>query len=428
MRKLLLMLFILLLTSTAWASVYDYPFINGYEATVLGTPSLYRAALPEKIPSKMMELTVFAERKIPEVFWYQNKFRYSFSSQKGEAPLIFVIAGTGASFYSAKMRVLQKAFYQAGFHVICLSSPTYFNFIVTASKSGVPGNLIEDSRDLYRVMQLAWEQVKDKIKVSEFYLTGYSLGAAQAAFVAKLDEDRRRFNFRKVLMINPPVSLYNSVKILDGMLEDNIPGGLDHFYEFWEEMMRRLSETYKLMGYIEFTENFLYDVYRKKGPPSEEFLAALIGISFRISSENMVFAADVMSNAGFIVPKNRVLSATDPLTDYVKVAARTSFEDYFDGLFYPYFASQHPGISKEALIESMSLKSIELYLQRARKIGLVTNEDDIILAPGELDYLVKVFGARAKIYPNGGHCGNIAEKNNINYIVGFFRNERGAGQ
>ena len=36
------------------------------------------------------------------------------------------------------------------------------------------------------MMTLAWEQVKGRIKVSEFYLTGYSLGASQSAFVAKI--------------------------------------------------------------------------------------------------------------------------------------------------------------------------------------------------------------------------------------------------
>ena len=33
-------------------------------------------------------------------------------------------------------------------------------------------------------MQLAYDQVKAEIEVTEFHLTGYSLGAAQAAFVA----------------------------------------------------------------------------------------------------------------------------------------------------------------------------------------------------------------------------------------------------
>ena len=40
----------------------------------------------------------------------------------------------------------------------------------------------------------------------------------------KLDEERKVFNFRKVLMINPPVSLYSSVTRIEELLKQ-IPGG-----------------------------------------------------------------------------------------------------------------------------------------------------------------------------------------------------------
>ncbi len=83
--------------------------------------------------------------------------------------MIINIAGTGAAYDSTKMQAMQNAFYNAGFHVLSLSSPTHPNFIITASESMVPGYIEEDSRDLYRVMQLAWGQIKDKVEVSEFY-------------------------------------------------------------------------------------------------------------------------------------------------------------------------------------------------------------------------------------------------------------------
>lgn len=202
MKKLLLTLLCMALASVSSASTgsYDYPISDPYAATIIGTPTEFKAPLPEKIRLKTLELTVFEDRVIPDVFWYQNKLKYSLAYQKKKSPLIFIIAGTGASYNSSKMEVLQKTFFDAGFHVLSLSSPTYSNFIVTASKSGVPGHLLEDSQDLYHVMKLAWEQVKEDIEVSEFFLTGSSLGGAQAAFVSKLDEGPRTFNFKKVLI------------------------------------------------------------------------------------------------------------------------------------------------------------------------------------------------------------------------------------
>ena len=100
---------------------------------------------------------------------------------------------------------------------------------------------------------------------------------------------------------------------------------------------------------------------------------------------------------------------------------RLSFEDYLDELFYPYFKAKDPSLTREDLIEEASLERIEDYLVRSPKIGLMTNEDDIILAPGEIDFLREVFGERAQIFPTGGHCGNLAQRHVIAYMTEFFK-------
>ena len=153
---------------------YDYPITNPLAATVVGTPQSYQADLPKKIPVKHRELEVFTDREIPDILWYNRTLRYSFVAQEGPAPLIFVIAGTGASYHSPKMQVLQRALYQGGFHVLSLSSPTHPNFIASASTSGMPGHLLEDSQDLYRVMRWAWLHSREAAAVTDFHVTGYS--------------------------------------------------------------------------------------------------------------------------------------------------------------------------------------------------------------------------------------------------------------
>jgi hypothetical protein len=406
---------------------YDYPLKDPYAATIAGTPTELEPPLPEKIDYEQLGLEVFPDRPTPDVFWYQREFLYTLSYQKQEAPLIFVIAGTGSSFYSSSMIFLQKAFYGAGFHVICLSSPTQMNFVTTASATSVPGNIIEDSQDLYRVMTLAWEQVKDRIKVKEFYLTGFSLGASQSAFVSKLDEEKRVFNFKKVLMINPSVSLYTSAKILDDMLLKVVPSRDPEEFDRWfREILGAFGEIYRVLGQPPLDQDFLYDAYRfllkRQTPPRQENMAGMIGTVFWLASSNMIFTADVMSNYGLIVPKNRVLGSADSLTDYFKVTYRISFIDYFNEFLYPYFQAKTPGLTKEALIESTSLRSIESYLRNSPKIVLMDNEDDLILAPEDLAFLKDVFGSRAKIYPYGGHLGNMTYAANVAYMINVFKN------
>lgn len=400
---------------------YDYPDVSPYAATVIGTPPSLKADLPKQIPVEDRELSVFPDRALPDVLWYGENMRYSLVSQEKPAPLIFVIAGTGAGYNSEKMQVLQQAFFQAGFHVLSLSSPTHPDFIVSASRTGIPGHLLEDSQDLYRVMRLAWLEIQHEIKVTEFYLTGYSLGAAHAAFVSQLDGEQEDFHFTKVLLINPPVSLYTSTSILDDMLANNIPGVADNFSEFFDRAFQAFSEVYRRGDFVNFSGDFLYTAYHNR-QPDDEVLAALIGTSFRLSSANMIFTSDVFTNSGYIKPKNLVLSTSDSLTDYYKVSARVTFLDYFREMFYPFFKIRYPGLTEQMLIENLSIASLEDYLKHSAKIGLLHNADDIILGDGELDYLLSVFGPRAKIYPRGGHCGNLAHHTTLAYIVDYFRN------
>jgi hypothetical protein len=73
------------------------------------------------------------------------------------------------------------------------------------------------------------------------------------------------------------------------------------------------------------------------------------------------------------------------------------------------------------LIEQMSLKTIEDYLRGAEKIEVMHNADDLILEPGEIDFFPRVFGDRAKIYPRGGHLGNMLYRDNVAHMIGVFK-------
>ena len=409
-----------MLSAAATTGAYDYPFVNAYEATVIGTPSVYQADVPQEVPVKDYSLTVFEDRVIPDVFWYSEGLKFSLVRQKERAPLIFVIAGTGASYQSSKVKGLQRAFYQAGFSVISISSPTHMNFIVNASTTKVPGHIIHDTEDLYRVMELAYKKVADRVNVSEFYLTGYSLGASQSAFLARLDEQRQVFNFKKVLMINPAVSLFNSVNIIDKMLDDTIGSKPGAFNSYFGRVIRSFATAFSREEPLDFGHDFLYRVYKKQ-IPTDAKLESLIGFSFRISSSNMIFTSDVMSQYGLIVPPGTTLRQSTPLDDFFRQTLHTSFVDYYNKYFYPFYKAQTPSITSDQLQHQMSLRSIADYLRGADKVALMTNNDDLILAPGEVDFLQDTFGARATIWPTGGHCGNMEQKDVVAFMVNYFK-------
>jgi hypothetical protein len=188
----------------------------------------------------------------------------------------------------------------------------------------------------------------------------------------------------------------------------------------------RFGQIYRMMHHPVLDQDFLYEVYRfllsRNTPPHADNMAGMIGTVFRLASSNMIFTADVMTNYGLIVPPNLVLATSDSLTDYMKVTTQITFLDYFDEFLYPYFKSRDPKVTKEGLIEATSLRSIAAYLRTSPKIRLMGNEDDIILAPEDLAFLKDVFGPRAKIFPFGGHLGNMTYRDNIEFMLNVFKN------
>ncbi len=426
--KLLLMIALVLVPALCQAEAkgYGYPFPGPYAATILGTPPQMKPELTKDVRSKELVLELIPGLKKSDVFYYDNGLRCTFAYQDKKAPLIFLIAGTGSNHKSAKLETLMKSFYQSGFHVITMASPTHSNFIINASHSHIPGDLTEDAADLYWAMESAWNKVKEDVQVSDFYVGGYSLGGTQAAFVAKLDEERKSFNFKKVLMLNPAVNLYDSVSRIEGTL-DKIPGGPKKLNAFFNSVMAKFVEIYREGDYVEFNGEFLYGVY-KSGKLTAEEGGGIIGTAFRVASGSMIFTSDVMTNGGYIVPKNRVLSSTDSLREYMRVANHLSFLDYFNEYFYPYFEKKRPGLTKEALIHSLGLKSIEGYLKGNQKFNVMTNANDFILNDADRDYLKHLFGERTIIYPVGGHLGNLEYVENIKQmqdITGIFNTEGG---
>jgi hypothetical protein len=203
------------------------------------------------------------------------------------------------------------------------------------------------------------------------------------------------------------------------MLE-NIPGGMDNFNLFFENVVDKITRAYKQSSTVEFSPELVFDAF-KESPPTQEELGALIGIAFRMASSSMVFASDQRTNFGFIKPSNVRLTKNTALERYGAVSFRVGFTDYYHEYFWPYYEPEYPDQNRESFVKMHSLYAIQDYLETTQNIAVFHNQDDIILEKGEIDFFPKVFGSRATIFPYGGHLGNMEFKENMAMIVGYFK-------
>ncbi|MFH1914863.1 MAG: alpha/beta hydrolase [Pseudomonadota bacterium] len=394
-----------LCAATPVAADYRYPYTDPYQATVYGTPPelIYRPVNP--VEPKLRAIRIEG-RKVPDIFSYSADMYYSTALQKGEAPLMFIIAGTGAEHNAVKTQFLTQVFHGAGFHVVALSSPTHMNFVISASRYGAPGYVPHDVDDLYRVMLWIKEVVEAERPVTGYHVAGYSLGALHAAFLAHRDSASGDFGFQTALMINPPVSLYHSVKRLDSWLTPENLGEVT-VREQIESLITRFSHYYRDADITDLDDNFLYEMVTRVNMDDVD-LRSLIGVDFRLSASSMIFASDVCLQAGYVVPPDEYpLTAGKPLMDYAEAAFDISFENYMDEYLLPYLQHLDPSMDRYTLMRQSSLYDIRSYLMENDKVVLIGNADDVILNDNDIAFIKAVFGERAKLYPTGGHCGNM---------------------
>lgn len=148
---------------------YRYPITGNYEAAIPGMPPTPKSAPPDRLAMRRLVLDVLPGLRKPDVFFYDEGLRCPLAYQEKKAPLVFLIAGTGAGDPSQKKApAMMNTLYPACFHVTSLPSPTYPNFIISASRNHVPGDLIEYSADLCRAMEAAWEKLEDDSEVRNF--------------------------------------------------------------------------------------------------------------------------------------------------------------------------------------------------------------------------------------------------------------------
>lgn len=418
MKKLLskIVLFIIL-SLTAFS--YNFPIDDPYSATIIGSATMMTPGVSENIPLKVYEIQIKDKKDIPDVFWYASKFKFSFSKQKNKkAPLIFVLAGTGSDYNTTRVKFMQRIFHDAGYHTIAISSQMSQQFMISASSNSVPGLLLEDNKDIYKAMKLAYNKIKNQVEVTDFYIMGYSLGGSNAAVLSYIDEKEKVFNFKRVFMVNPPVNLYNSAVKLDKYLDDYTGGKTEGIEKLLNTTLAKvkggLTSEYANIG-----ADTIYNIV-KGDILSDAEKEAYIGLAFRLASTDLNFISDFMTRSHVYTKNPEKVDKYTNMKEYLKAVNFATFEDYVNKIGFPYYKKHNKDYSIEALKREASLKVIEDYLRTSPKIAAVTNADELILNEKDFAFLKDVFKDRLVIYPKGGHCGNMFYKENVDVMLKFL--------
>jgi hypothetical protein len=385
-------------------------------ATVFGTPPQDLAPMPNRVPLAEINIAFPWARPVPDVFWFDRKLRVWFSAQDKPAPLAIVISGTGSDGNTAKLSILRGALYGAGYHVLTMPSPTFPGFIVSTSSTGVAGDLLQDGHDLYAAMQQIVAHLPRKVQITEIDVLGYSLGGANAAVVKSIDAAEGKLKIHRVVMIDPPVSLFSSIGRLDKLFAINVGSGEDAIERLYRRLYAQLANLYRASDRVQIDEDFLLGAAAAVLKTDAEFSAA-IALSFRIDLVNVFFAGDLYAGTGIVVDPKHPPKVGDSLEETQRILRTKPFSEYFTKVFAPYYLKHRPNSTPASLIADNRLDVIGDALRNDPDYYAQANSDDLILDKRELAWLRDTLGSRIALYDHGGHLGNIGERQQVSDML-----------
>ena len=321
MKKLVLLIMAILFSTLSISEVdykellKDYPYKNSaVQATVLGTPK--KDFYVFKDPKGPKIGVVKTTKKIPDVLRQWENYEYGIWKQKEKAPLMVIISGTGSLYNGSYALYMANVFYDRGYNVLTFSSTSTLPYIVSQSTNSYSGNMTDDVYNLYDIIanEIA-KQKKDGMDVSDTYIGGFSLGGFQSLKIHELDSQKKKINIKKSLLLNTPVDILTSSKILDNYLVKNGIYDASTLEKYIDTIFKKILFDDSIQMKDMNPENIQNILARSE--LGDKDLEVMIGLLFRFYSANMTFSGEMFEGKGDRILKgNKPPKRFDSLTNY----------------------------------------------------------------------------------------------------------------
>ena len=402
----------------------DYPYKdNAIMATVMGTPSSQWYKLKKGKAPKVKKFK--AIKKVPEILRPWSDYEYGVWKQKNDAPLMILISGTGSLYNSGLTMYMANVFYERGYNVLALSSPTTMPYIVSQSKNNYAGYIKDESTHMYDLIATAISKEKaEGMKITKTYIGGYSLGGFQSLLIQEMDSEKKKIGIEKSLMLNSPVSILTATQKLDSYLVKNGIYNAESLEKFLDNIFGKLVyDEYLEISDVDFTD--IRSAVSKLQLKDSDF-EVLTGLLFRFYSANMTFAGEVFSgkNAVGRLSDKKIYKRFDSVTKEFREGLSVSFDEYSKEILFPYLKkNKYPDLTMEQFVKEFDLRNSQEFIDKNNKnIIFITSKDDILTTESDLDYINKTFNNRV-IIPYGGHTGILWHQDVVNLMVNKLEEE-----
>ncbi|MDD4097529.1 MAG: VacJ family lipoprotein [Lentisphaeria bacterium] len=334
-----------------------------------------------------------AAQDLPYTFWK--------APDDTRARLLVILPGVGSHRLSTGVLALAELFHLRGWSVITLSSTLHPDFFLSLPGVDLPGDFRRDAEAIRLAITHAvadFSQQTPGQAPESISVLGYSLGAINTLFLAGLEENGRlgQLTVDHYVAINPPVNPVHALRQIDVFFD--IPRAWPDPEQQAEELFLRLDVAInKLRGQRPPTPQPL--------PITREESHFLIGFNLRLALADAICASQKRHNLGIMQHDPAAFRRNAAHTEALGI----SYMTYVNDFILPQARRQQNNgtLAAADLAESLSLRALADTLKNNRKVQVLHNRNDFLLADGDLDWLAGQLGDRLTVFPAGAHLGNL---------------------
>lgn len=399
----LILFFSLALTLSAQAKLisaddYHFPLRDPYLS------SISSGANTPLTPYEIIKVEVRTDRRDVPLLKDRNAVPLGLFEQKNQqAPLAFVISGTGGTALAGTALYLASELFLKGYHVVTLPDPISWHYVLGVSESSLPGDPLRDAPEYYKFMQKVVHFLKTQrhLNFTDTSLVGYSYGGLLSGFLAKEDDVQKVFNFNKIIIFNPPFNMKRSILLLDQYYDE----GKKITFERKDII---ISTIYSIAAQMQDT-GFKLDIVGegiKRLSLTKSESQWLIGESFRQNLADVIYTSQQVHDLRILKQRATSFHKRERLTE----SKTFGFREYFTRFLAPSLMPNRQTPTREnleAMLFQADFRNLEEIIKTHKNIYILTNKDDFLIAPEDIDFLENAAQERFYLYPYGGHMGNL---------------------
>jgi len=390
-----------LATKSVQAAEYNYPYHDPFLATAT-TALLSDDRTKAQDKSTIVHVPGLPGRNKLPTLEGRGDVSINLYRQSHPAPLLFIVAGVGSTPFFGVAPYLASVFYRENFHVVILPSPMSWNFALSASRTGAPGYVPEDARDLYTIMQRTLEMLKDRydLRITKIDFMGLSLGGLEGAFLSIIEADQKKIGIEKYLLVNPPIDLAYAVNKLDEWTALGNKFGRDKSQEI---VSKAIAIVDSFSGEKQDDPEVFDRFIKKFAIFTKEEIQFLVAQSLQSQLPELIYATQAIDDQKILsAPKNEMRKRLEE-------AKGLTLTDYNEKIGLPLWRQQaaEPQANLESFIERGSLTHTLDRLRGNPKVHIMHNADDILINRKSIEELKETLRDRVILYPYGGHLGNL---------------------